>query len=521
VRRPGIRRRELLKAAAAAGPAAALGRLGGGAAAAQAASGQLKGMNVVVFLTDQERAIQHFPPGWAAENLAGNNRLRRYGLLFRQAFTDACMCSPARSTWMTGFFPAQHGVKYTLEAESSPPKNPQVELPLDLPNLATVMKTAGLNPVYKGKFHCVKAAAGGENWVPQDVGQYGWTRWNPPDAGANQNLDQAGGGMVNNDFRYMTSIGDVSSGTEGVLQFLSSSDAKQQPFFLVVSLVNPHDVLFYPGNYLSAGYSNTSLLGDIQAPRTWQEDLSTKPHAQLQFKRMFQIGGGPIVKEKQVRAYLNFYGNLIKSSDNYLMQVLDALQAQNLIDNTLVIKTADHGDMGLSHGLRQKNFNFYEESLRVPLVYSNPTLFPNPRITDAMVSHVDFLPTMASLFGATATAPWQGVDYSSVVLDPSSSVQDYIVFTFDDFQSGQQNPPYPSPPNHVASLRENRWKLAEYFDPLRRQPSVFEMYDRATDPAEVKNLAYSGYTRTREQERQYLRLRRKLEQVQQARLAPL
>jgi arylsulfatase A-like enzyme len=457
VRHPGIRRRELLKAAAAAGPAAALGRLGGGAAAAQAASGQLKGMNVVVFLTDQERAIQHFPPGWAAENLAGNNRLRRYGLSFRQAFTDACMCSPARSTWMTGFFPAQHGVKYTLEAESSPPKNPQVELPLDLPNLATVMKTAGLNPVYKGKFHCVKAAAGGENWVPQAS-----RRW---------------------------STRTTSSSTRAT--------------------------------NLSAGYSNTSLLGDIQAPRTWQEDLSTKPHAQLQFKRMFQIGGGPIVKEKQVRAYLNFYGNLIKSSDNYLMQVLDALQAQNLIDNTLVIKTADHGDMGLSHGLRQKNFNFYEESLRVPLVYSNPTLFPNPRITDAMVSHVDFLPTMASLFGATATAPWQGVDYSSVVLDPSSSVQDYIVFTFDDFQSGQQNPPYPSPPNRVASLRENRWKLAEYFDPLRRQPSVFEMYDRATDPAEVKNLAYPGYTRTREQERQYLRLRRKLEQVQQARLAPL
>jgi hypothetical protein len=74
------------------------------------------------------------------------------------------------------------------------------------------------------------------------------------------------------------------------------------------------------------------------------------------------------------------------------MQVLDALQAQDLLDNTLVVKTADHGDMGLSHGLRQKNFNFYEESLRVPLVHSNPQLFPNPRITDAMVSHVDFPP---------------------------------------------------------------------------------------------------------------------------------
>ena len=157
----------------------------------------------------------------------------------------------------------------------------------------------------------------------------------------------------------------------------------------------------------------------------------------------------------------------------------------------------------------------------MPLVYSNPQLFPNQRVTDALVSHVDFLPTMASLFGAPATAPWQGVDYSSVVMDPSTSVQDYIVFTYDDFQSGQQNPPYPTPPNRVVSIREQRWKLAEYHDPLGRKPSVFEMYDRATDPDEVKNLAFVGTTRTREQQRQYVRLRRKLERVKRTRLARL
>src|SRR6516165_6203118 len=103
--------------------------------------------------------------------------------------------------------------------------------------------------------------------------------------------------------------------------------------------------------------------------------------------------------------------------------------------------------MGLAHGgLRQKNFNFYEESLRVPLVYSNPQLYPEPRSSAALVSHVDLLPTLASLFGAPprARANWQGVDYSSLVLDPSAKpVQDYIVFTYDDFQSGQNLPPYP------------------------------------------------------------------------------
>ena len=55
-------------------------------------------------------------------------RLMRNGLTFENAFTNSCMCSPARSTWMSGFFPAQHGVKYTLEEDMSPPKNPQVQL---------------------------------------------------------------------------------------------------------------------------------------------------------------------------------------------------------------------------------------------------------------------------------------------------------------------------------------------------------------------------------------------------------
>ena len=159
----------------------------------------------------------------------------------------------------------------------------------------------------------------------------------------------------------------------------------------------------------------------------------------------------------------------MRSSDNYLVNVLDKLEETGLLDDTLIIRTADHGEMGLTHGgMRQKNFNFYEEATRVPLVYSNPKLFPKPVETDALVSHVDFLPTLASLAAApkSARANWEGVDYSSLVLHPSAgkSVQDYVVFTYDDFQSGQAHGPYPKPPNHIVSIREGRWKLAKYYD---------------------------------------------------------
>ena len=70
---------------------------------------------MILFISDQERAIQHFPQNWLRQNLPGMRRLRRHGITFERAFTSACMCSPSRATMMTGFFPAQHGVKYTLE----------------------------------------------------------------------------------------------------------------------------------------------------------------------------------------------------------------------------------------------------------------------------------------------------------------------------------------------------------------------------------------------------------------------
>jgi choline-sulfatase len=95
------------------------------------------------------------------------------------------------------------------------------------------------------------------------------------------------------------------------------------------------------------------------------------------------------------------------------------------------------------------------------------------------------------------------------------------VFTYDDFQSGQAKGPYPRPPNHVVSIREQRYKLARYYDVNGKVPDQWEMYDLETDPLERVNLAYKHYKRTAEQQRQYRRLRRKLKRVEQTRLKPL
>ncbi|HEX3238572.1 MAG TPA: sulfatase-like hydrolase/transferase [Solirubrobacterales bacterium] len=531
-REGGLTRKQLLGSGASAAAAALLAQGVGVGSALGAAKGGPKdvaGMNIILILTDQERAIQHFPKNWLRQNLPGMRRLRQHGISFERAFTNACMCSPARSTLMSGFFPAQHGVKYTLEEDMPVAEYPlQAELPRppELPNLATVMRAAGYNVIYKGKWHCSKPAIEGKA-EPSDLERYGFTRWNPPDAGANQTVPEAGGGFIDNDGRFMESTGSPESGSEGVMQYLSSTAAKQQPFFMVISLVNPHDVLFYPSKtFTEAGYDKSWLEGDIEVPETNEEDLSTKPTVQEQFLKIFNLTGKPRT-EKEKRAYLNYYGNLMRSSDNYIVNVLDKLEETGLYDDTLIVRTADHGEMGLTHGgMRQKNFNFYEEATRVPLVYSNPKLYPKPLSTDALVSHVDFLPTLASLAAAPkkARANWQGEDYSKLVLQPKTAkpVQDYVVFTYDDVQSGQNNPPYPKPPNHIISIREGRWKLAKYYavEPKKPVPPQWEMYDLKTDPLEQHNIAHQSAKRTPKQEQELQRLKKKLAQVEKTRLRP-
>jgi arylsulfatase A-like enzyme len=181
--------------------------------------------------------------------------------------------------------------------------------------------------------------------------------------------------------------------------------------------------------------------------------------------------------------------------------------------------------MGTAHGgMRQKNFNFYEECLRVPLVYSNPKLFKTAKTNHSLVSHVDFLPTLASLVGAPAAArsAWQGVDYSEQILSRTPKpAQNYTVFTYDDWQSGQPRGPYPKAPNHIVSIRERRYKIARYYDVAGKAPDQWEMYDLKADPLERVNLAHPGHKRTAAQDRQYKRLQHKLAYVEKTRLQPL
>jgi arylsulfatase A-like enzyme len=523
-----LTRRRLLATAAAAPPAAAIAATVAEPAGAIAPSAL--GKNMLIFITDQQRKVMHFPKGWERENLPGMTRLKKHGVSFENAFCNAAMCTPSRATLFTGLYPAQHGVKYTLELDMPADQYPQVELSPDIVNLASVMAAAGYEVVYKGKWHLSKPV--GDDWAPEDLARYGFSRWSPPDGGGNQDISEAGGGTTDHDGHYMNDDGDVADGAEGVLKFINERAGASQPWCLIVALINPHDALLYPGppnasppKYVQAGYDDPAWLeGDIGLPATFNEDLSTKPKCQARFQKLFGVSG-PVLGEQQKLNYLNFYGNLMKLVDGYLVDILDALETTDQLDSTVVVRTADHGEMGLAHGMRQKSFNAYEETLRIPLVFSNPELYPRPRKSEQLVSHVDLLPTLASLVhapGAARSADWAGVDYSRQVLGTSrKKTQDRVVFTFDDWQSGQSSGPYIPPPNHIVTVREGRWKLSKYYDVTGKKPRQWEMYDLRKDPQERWNLAYRPRRMSPLQRRNFLRLKRRIRRIQQRTLQPL
>ncbi len=341
----GLTRKTFLKSAGAAGagllldPHAAQRALAAGGA-------HLRGMNVVLFITDQERAIQHFPRGWAKRHLPGLTRLQQHGLTFENAFTNACMCSPARSTMLTGLMPAQHGVRYTLE-----PDCPRATTPGRAVHAAGQPRPGHVRGRLPGRLEgqvpLLQARRRGRHLGTSDVGRYGFERWNPKDAGANQDPSEGGGGTypgANNDERYMTDDGDVRTGEEGALAYLRSAAAKQQPFFLVISLVNPHDVLFFRRRSTSpATRSRCSRVTSSCRPPSARTSRPSRGRRR-RFRRIFELSG-PLPTARDKRSYLNFYANLMKRSDAYLVDTLDALASEGLLDDTVVVRTADHGEM--------------------------------------------------------------------------------------------------------------------------------------------------------------------------------
>jgi choline-sulfatase len=125
--------------------------------------------------------------------------------------------------------------------------------------------------------------------------------------------------------------------------------------------------------------------------------------------------------------------------------------------------------------------------IHIPMIFSNPRLFPQPMETNCLAGLIDVLPTLLTVAGLEGQRPqWnlQGRDLTPLFFRPHLPLQERILFTYDDeFLS-------PQGAAHIRCIREARWKFALYFDPAGMYPTEYEMYDLLKDPLEIVNLAH-------------------------------
>jgi len=454
-------------------------------------------LNLLLIVTDQERVPMHFPAGLARSRLKTRERLLRHGVSFENAICNASMCSPSRATFLTGVMPARHGVTDTLTS-NGPVSPTEHELSPEIPNIATMLGAGGYDVHYRGKWHLSKDADGAFGLTAEDLARYGFQGWGAPDAGEDTQPENFGGGRADHDARYIREAVELLTAR--------ASEDSPRPFCLILSLVNPHDVLAYPRDW-SEDYSPRDLEGNIGLPASQGEDLALnlKPTAHARLGPLLDMAVGAFQSDAERLAYVNFYANLTAKIDEQLASVIDLFcdrdgNSTKLGEETLIVRFSDHGELAMAHGgLRQKAFNVYEETLRVPLIFSNPRLAPAGGGTCAHpASLIDIVPTVAAALGVEPIADLDGVDLAPLISEPDGPpVRSDVYFTYDDLHAGagMVKELLPGVPGNIRCVREPRYKYARYFNQAGEAPEEHEMYDLEADPGELQNLAHPDHHR--------------------------
>lgn len=419
--------------------------------------------NIVLFVTDQQRQLQYFPSAWTDANLVNLNALMANGLTFTNAIVNSARCSPSRGVLTTGLYAPTNGLTQV-----------GATLPTQWPTLTARLQAAGLGYQigYVGKWHMSSSLLAAANRRPNApatmaaqnaflLDSYGTPGWDAPDAGTalgwqsstppphgkpyTSTANTLGGGpdsYTRNDARI----------ADDAIAFLQGLDPAK-PFLLIVSLVNPHDVWvdMYSG-LLQQAYPEFPAAFDaltgadqfVLPPSYAEDDLTGKPVIQAQIRKSYtqtwaqNNGVSPVpvkLDPADALSYLKFYAYLTYLADRELQRVYSALQAMPQFDDTLVVRLADHGEMGMSHGgSMEKDCNVYAETLSVPYVFSNPVLFPQASTCAAQAGLVDIVPTLFGLLRQPlAAGQVQGVDLSALIDDPASPPpRDSSLFTYDD-----------------------------------------------------------------------------------------
>ena len=502
-----------------------------GAAVRRSKSGR---PNVLFVFTDQERYIKAFPNGLVLE---GHERLKRRGVSFESHYCPAVMCTSSRAVLLTGLQTPDNGMFENADM-------PYVKaMSTTVPTIGHMLRKAGYYTAYKGKWHLDHDfdTRSPEKVFAPEMDAYGFSDFGLPVDG----LAHALGGYRRD---HEITGGAIAWMREKGQQL--NTDGK--PWSLFVSLVNPHDIMYFntdrPGE--SAQDNGKLMMRSSRAPdhplyrKQWHAplpgtlrqaiDAPGRPRAHAEFNRAwgYTLGSIPMENERWDR-FNDFYFNSLRSVDMQLVRLLDELDALGLTENTIVMFTSDHGEMGGAHGLRGKGPFAYQEAIHLPLIIAHPDVGGSKQCK-SLTGHIDIVPTVLSLCGVSADQAGQfagrslpGKDFSGALGDPARAglhaVRDSVLFTYSglatndselvrliseareagkDPKTAVRDAGYRPNLKKRGSLRcvfDGRYKFTRYFSPLdRNRPhnldelyrwNDLELFDLQQDPAETKNLA--------------------------------
>lgn len=354
-------------------------------------------------MTDQQRYDMLSCTGNPYVSTPSLDRLAENGVRFERNYCANPVSMPSRFALVTGRYAGEIG--YTNN--STKPDTLKV-LPAARENsIGNLLRNAGYNTIYSGYpgFYC--------------------GRTNMEDYGFTQNGT------------------DYYEGPANVAEefFANYNAAEDQPFFLYLSFMNPHDICYGAG--YDPRFPNELRPHQIAATQKYidlRKTLNDKEyHAQVPpvpanvepngaYAEMKEIGSGSRDwTPEQWDFYRWMYCRLVEDVEQQIGRILTALDNAGLADNTIVIFTSDHGEMGQSHGLVFKS-QLLEEATRTPLIISGPGIRKGVVDSRNLTSGIDIVPTICELVGIPIPGNLSGRSLKPVLTGNSDKIdRDYII----------------------------------------------------------------------------------------------
>lgn len=455
--------------------------------------------NILFILTDQQRydTLAAYGNDWIqTPNL---NALAEHSFVFEHAYVTQPVCSPSRSTILTGLYPHTTGV-----VRNAIPLRP------DTPTIAELVPEH-YRRAYFGKWHLGddrRAQHGWDQWLHvEDLGVGGNTQEDDqqspyhrylssngialPDLHVRPGGDPAGSqrsvAMANlpEAFTQAAFIGDRAA--EFLLEHPRNLRASE-PFFLFVNFFEPHPPYSSP---LGGLYDPATLpVGPAFLERPQGASLFHTSRADFfmagkhRADSVAGCDGHNLTTEagwRRLRA--QYYGN-VTLVDRQVGKIMSALEKSGLSDRTIVVFTSDHGDMIGDHGLLEKR-TLYEESVRIPLLFRIPWLNREQTFVPGNFSQVDLVPTLLELIGLTVPDRLQGRSRADAFTDATSLTDNGVFIEW--YGRGDRDLGNPTINEMIAIPRRciisaDRWKLNLCVG------DEGELFDLNSDPYERTNL---------------------------------